>query len=304
MNPEETDKIPRTEPAPPAIHIIAIGNELLNGETRDTNTYWLIKALTRRGGKVSRVVMISDDFDSVQREIEAAKAEGVDLVITTGGLGPTDDDCTFAAIANCMRRDLELNEEALNMVKERIRAMAKYRPGLPTELTEERKSMARIPKGAVPLRNPAGVAPGILFVEDGMTVIALPGVPGEMMAIFKVTLKDFWKDFFKGICYVRRNIVLKGIPEAELWPYVRRALEKDPGVYIKSRLKVAGKIAETDEVRPPEELPWMIVLHFSVISCTRKEGADRIDRLAGELIDELTASYQYPLHIDMKPGNV
>lgn len=304
MNAKEMDKTSRADPVPPRIHVIAIGSELLNGETRDTNTYWLIKALTRKGGKISRVAMISDDFDSVQKEIETAKAEGIDLVITTGGLGPTDDDCTFAAIANCMRRDLELNEEALNLVKERIRAMAKYRPGLPTELTEERKSMAIIPKGAMPLKNPAGVAPGIIFIEDGMTVIALPGVPAEMKAIFSESLKKFWKDFFKGICYVRRNIVLKGIPEAELWPYVRRALEKDPGVYIKSRLKVVGKIIETDEIRPPEELPWMIILHFSVISCTRREGEERIDKLLTNLIDELTSGYNYPLYIDMKPGNI
>jgi len=203
-----------------------------------------------------------------------------------------------------MRRDLELNEEALNLVKERIHAMAKYRPGLPTELTEERKSMAIIPKGAMPLRNPAGVAPGILFIEGGMTVVSLPGVPAEMKAIFSDSLKKFWKDFFKGICYVRRNIVLKGIPEAELWPYVRRVLEKDPGVYIKSRLKVVGKIEERDEIIPPEELPWMIILHFSVISCTRREGAERIDKLLTILIDELTTSYNYPLYIDMEPGNV
>jgi len=294
----------RPKPEPPRIHLVAIGNELLNAETRDTNLAWLIRRLTRKGGRIVRAVMIPDDFDAIRREIEQAKEEGIDLLVTTGGLGPTDDDCTLAAIAKCVASPLKLDDGALELVRERIEVMSKFRPGIPTELTEERKTMAVFPEGGVPLRNPAGVAPGMMYKLDGMTLIVLPGVPSEMKGIFNETLKGFWRTFFKGVCYVRRNIVLKGIPEAELWPYVRRILEKDPGVYIKSRLKVVGRIEAVEEVRPPSELPWMIVLHFSVIECIRGNGTKRIDKLIDELVRDLEENYEYPLHIDLNPGRV
>lgn len=294
----------RGEPIAPTIHLIAIGSELLNGETRDTNLVWLIRFFTRKAGQILRAVMIPDDFDSVKWEIERARSEGIDLMVTTGGLGPTDDDATLAAFARSLEVPLKLNEEALGLVMERISAMARFRPGIPHKLTKERKSMALFPRGGIPLRNPAGVAPGMLYTVDGTTLVAVPGVPAEMRGIIGETLRDFWKDFFEGVCYVRRNIIVKGIPEAELAPYMRRASVIDPGAYIKSKLKVVGKIVATDKVCPSEKLPWEIVLHFSVIECTRDDGKRRTDRLVDSLVSDLRKRYRYPLHIDLRPGRV
>lgn len=294
----------RGEPIAPTIHLVAIGSELLNGETRDTNLAWLIHFFTRKAGQVLRAVLIPDDFDSVKWEIERARSEGIDLMVTTGGLGPTDDDATLAAIARSLEVPLKPNEEALGLVMERISAMARFRPGIPHKLTKERKGMALFPQGGIPLGNPAGVAPGMLHTVQGTTLVAVPGVPAEMRGIIRETLRDFWKDFFEGVCYLRRNIIVKGIPEAELAPYMRRANTVDPGVYIKSKLKVVGKIVATDKVCPPEKLPWEIVLHFSIIECTRGDGKRRTDRLVDSLVSDLRKRYKHPLHIDLRPGRV
>jgi len=295
---------PDEPPTPPRIHLVAIGNELLNAEIRDTNLAWLIRKLTRKGGRIVRAAIIPDDFQAVKWEIDHAREQGIDLMITTGGLGPTDDDSTLASVASSIGSPLRMNEDALELVKERMAELARHRSGIPADLTEERKTMAMFPEGGKPLRNPVGVAPGMLYLVDRTHLVALPGVPREMKGIFDETLRDFWKDFFRGFCYVRRNIVIKGIPEADLWPFCRRALKLDPGVYIKTRLKVVGRIGQPYAQLPVSDLPWMIILHFSIIECSKSEGAGRIDRLMDSLVEDLRNNYRYPIHIDLEPGRV
>lgn len=292
----------KTLPDPPKIHLIAIGNELLNGETRETNLAWLTKWFTRRGGNVCHAAIIPDNFEAVGMEITSAIDKGIDLVVTTGGLGPTDDDSTMAAVASCIGLPIEINQEALGFVKQRIKSLSKYRPGIPTRLNKERQSMAVCPVGCKPLRNPVGVAPGMFHKIKGTTLIVLPGVPSEMKGIIKETLKPFWKSFFKGICYVRRNIILKGIPEAELAPFIRRANRKDPSVYVKSRLKLIGKPVKSTKHLLPGELRWQIILHFSVTECDRKCGTDRVNALVDFLIKDMRRKYKYPFQIDLNPG--
>jgi molybdopterin-biosynthesis enzyme MoeA-like protein len=222
-----------------------------------------------------------------------------DLIITTGGLGPTDDDSTMASVANCLGKPLEINEEALGYVKERIDALAKYRPGIPTGLTQERLSMAYCPVGGKPLRNPVGVAPGMEYKLENCILIVLPGVPNEMKGIIRETLQPFWSEFLKGICYVKRNIAVRGIPEAELAPFIRKLNREDPGVYVKSRLKVRGKQAIPERIVEPEKLRWHIILHFSLMEYSLKSGRERINRLIDILLDDLKTGYEYPYHVDL-----
>jgi molybdenum cofactor synthesis domain-containing protein len=284
---------------PRKIHLIAIGNELLNGETRETNLAWLIKWFTRRGGNVVRASIIKDDFGEVDREIKTALGLGSDLILTTGGLGPTDDDATMAAVANCLGLPLVINKEALGYVKERIESLKKFRPGIPARLTKERKSMAFCPVGGRPLKNPVGVAPGMVYEIGKSHLIVLPGVPSEMKGIVNITLKPFFKEFFEGVRYVRRNIKLQGIPEAELAPFIRRLNKKDPWVYVKSKLNIRGKLRATTEVVEPSKLRWQIILHFSLFDCTVKSGRDRIDALIEYLMKDLQKRYKYPFHVDL-----
>jgi molybdenum cofactor synthesis domain-containing protein len=278
---------------PPEIHLAAIGNELLNAEIRDTNLAWLIRFLARRGGRIGHASIVPDDFGAIKREIDLAIDRKADLLITTGGLGPTDDDATLAAVGAGLRRKMALDKTALRMVRDRLEFLAKMRRTAPHRLTRERKTMAIFPDGGVPLHNPVGVAPGMILRIDRLTIISLPGVPVEMKGIAKVTLRDFWRDFFKGVVYVKRNISIEGIPEADLWPYVRRANRLDPGVYIKSRLKMRSGNPLTAAGLPR----YWIILHFSVVDGSKANGLSRIDRLIESVMGDLNSHYKAPFRI-------
>lgn len=286
---------------PQKIYLLAIGSELLNGETRDSNLAWLIRTLTRKGARIVHASMVPDNFEAVSCEIEQAKSHGADILITTGGLGPSDDDATLAYIARALNLELALDKTALRMVKERIAALSKFRPGMSNRITRQRRAMAFLPEGSIPLKNPVGVAPG-MFLDGSPVIISLPGVPVEMKAIFKDTLKEYWRELFAGVCYVRRNIKIFGIPEADLAPFMRRVSLLDPEIYIKSRLKMIK--SEKKRVSNPslECQRWMILLHFSLTTDSSEEGYRRIDRLINAIIKDLKRHYPFPIEIENFSG--
>ncbi|HEX9744497.1 MAG TPA: molybdopterin-binding protein [bacterium] len=283
--------------SPPKIHLAAIGNELLNAEIRDSNLAWLIKNFTGMGGAVLKANIIPDDFDAVASEITDAKRKKIDYLVTTGGLGPTDDDATFLAIAYSLKTGVALNRTAMKMIKERLEALKVFRPGLPQSLNRERKSQAYMPPGSEPLFNPVGVAPGLRMMVGNTMLISLPGVPSEMKGIMTITLGDFWEEKFRDTYYVRNNVSIWGIPEAELAGYIRRANAIDPDVYIKSRLRHSGKRVPTNVIVEPQKLPWFILLHFSTIDQSRKFARNRINAVRDSLLSDLRARYKYPYHI-------
>ncbi|HDS29551.1 MAG TPA: hypothetical protein ENN67_00770 [Firmicutes bacterium] len=278
------------------VHLLAIGNEILNGETRETNLSWLIRFFTKRGGNICHAAIVPDNFPDIKREIEFAIERRTELLITTGGLGPTDDDATLMAIGEALRRKMAMNEVALDMVRKRLEILAKLRKSKPNPLTKERKTMAVFPDGGEPLYNPVGVAPGMLLHHENLAIISVPGVPSEMKGIIKITLDDFWKKFFKGAIYVKRNIVISGIPEADLWPYIRKVNKLDPGIYIKTRLKIrADKTAEKSHPK------YWIILHFSLIDSSRASSLRRIERLIESLLADLHKHHKTPYEVNATP---
>src|SRR5690242_11245775 len=104
---------------PATVEIFIIGNEILIGEIQDTNTHWLCKEINNMGGVVSRATVLRDVHETVAAELAAALARGPKVIITSGGLGPTADDLTLAAVAAGANVPLELHQQALQMVKER-----------------------------------------------------------------------------------------------------------------------------------------------------------------------------------------
>ncbi|WP_243671120.1 molybdopterin-binding protein [Vulcanisaeta sp. JCM 16161] len=160
--------------------IISIGNELLIGKTVNTNAAWLARKLTLLGYDVRRIITVPDNEEDEVEVFRDAIRRGVRVVISTGGLGPTFDDRTSEYLAKALNRKYVINDDALRLVIETFKSR-----GL--ELTEPRLKQAKMPEGARPLPNPVGTAPGI-WVEEGNTVIiALPGVPAEMMAYSRTT---------------------------------------------------------------------------------------------------------------------
>jgi nicotinamide-nucleotide amidase len=212
----------------PRAWIITIGNELLIGRIVNTNASWLARELTLRGVRVERIITVGDDINEIASVVRSA-VNAVDIIVTTGGLGPTDDDKTMEAIAAAINRPLILNSEAYKMVKEFYESR-----GYP--LTRERVKMAYLPAGAIPLPNPVGAAPGAFIVERTARIIVLPGVPKEMEAMFKYAL-EYLKPILPKICVVEEGLEIKGIPESSLAPLLRRAARVCADCYVKSHPK-------------------------------------------------------------------
>ena len=234
------------------VEIIAVGNELLIGDVLDTNTNWLCKRLTMMGAFVRRAVLVRDDEEAIASEVKEAISRGTDLLFTSGGLGPTDDDRTVAAVAKAVGLPLELNEEALKMVERRYKEL--YKQGFvdSPEITPSRRKMAILPKGAVPLFNPVGTAPGVWLEvsavcevqggEKGKTVIVcLPGVPAELKGIFENSLPPLLEQVLGKGFYYERTFEATCRDESVLAPLLKKVAEKHPWVYLKSKARTFGQ---------------------------------------------------------------
>lgn len=154
------------------VHIIIIGDEILNGQTKDSNSYYLAHQLNLTGLTVKNISVINDEVADIRKTFQEAM-QGADVIIATGGLGPTKDDITKSTLAGLFNCEITYNQEARQYVEEYVqqRNMA---------LDERNQMHAYIPEKARALKNEKGMAPGLLFDENDQVTIALPGVPPEM----------------------------------------------------------------------------------------------------------------------------
>ncbi len=152
--------------------IVSIGNELLSGRTVDTNAAYIAGQLRTVGIPVVSVYGVADEEPAIRRKLALASQEA-DVLLVTGGLGPTDDDLTREAIAAFLGVELVLREDLLGTLRQFF-----DRRGI--EMPERNKLQACVPRGAAAIENPVGTAPGIRAEFDGKLLYAMPGVPGEM----------------------------------------------------------------------------------------------------------------------------
>ncbi len=218
--------------------IIAVGREILTGKTLDTNSHWLAGELTAMGVWLKRICAVDDVLEEITGEISYAFSLGIDLLITTGGLGPTRDDMTLQAWAQALGRDLELHPRALEMVEEKYRTLHTRGYVTTPHITPEREKMARMPEGALPLPNSVGAAPGMFLEEEGRVCVALPGVPGEMKAIFLEEvvprLSRLLEKKGNGRVLLQETVRSGFRDESLLWPLVRQVMDEEEGVYLKT----------------------------------------------------------------------
>lgn len=223
------------------VELFAIGNELLVGQVLDTNSHWLIRMITGAGARVNRAAMIRDDYDHIGDELLAALRRGPRLIITTGGLGPTDDDMTMRAIARALKLELREDPVALEMVRQRYAYIATIRENFSAELNEPRKKMALFPVGGEPLHNPNGAAPALALDAksnhpDGIsTIVCLPGVPSEMKEIFTTSLQPVLERTIGAGGYIERTLVLDRGDESRIAEVLKVVQDHHPMVYVKSR---------------------------------------------------------------------
>lgn len=252
----------------PRAWIITIGNEILSGHTVNTNAAWLGRRLTMLGYLVERGVTCMDDMSHIVEVFRDAFRHKPSIVVSTGGLGPTFDDKTSESLAKALGREWVINEEALRMVEEKYREA-----GL--EMTEHRVKLAKMPRGARPLPNPVGTAPGILVEEDGMLIAALPGVPAEMKGIFEQSLEPLLRERGPGIHYLEKEVTVVGVPESAAAPIIDRAMKISTRIYVKSH-------PSGIETRGP-----ILTLQIIATGDTAEEAEELIRRVESFLRDEL-----------------
>lgn len=159
-----------------------------------------------------------------------------DIIITSGGIGPTFDDMTLEGIARGLNRKLELNEHAYNAIK-KVYERAYERGLLKLEgMTKEREKMAYLPQGSTPLPNTVGTAPGVKISEKNASIFILPGVPAEMKAMFRNVITPILKE--KQGKFIERSFLFSEIGESQIAPYITKLEKKYPQLWIKTHPRI------------------------------------------------------------------
>ncbi len=240
----------------PLVEILSAGNEVLIGDVLDTNSHWLCVQITGRGGLVRRSVMVRDDVEAIAAEILASLARRPAILFTVGGLGPTSDDRTLEGVARGLGVPLSLHAEAERMVAAKYAEFHSLGHVPYAEMNRSRRKMARLPEGAEPLVNPMGGAPGVVFRRGETTVVSLPGVPGELRAIFTHSFEALFRGVFGPALYEERSLVVATQDESVIADQLEQAEAAFPDVYVKSRTRQFGSarfIRVTLSARAPSE---------------------------------------------------
>jgi nicotinamide-nucleotide amidase len=219
------------------MEIICIGNELLIGKVVNTNASWMGKRSTALGVAVRRVTEGPDEIPEIVNVVREAIARKPNFIVTSGGLGPTFDDMTLEGLAKALNRGSAVDEEALAMVKAKYKEYSNARNILDGEMTPPRVKMATLPEGAHPILNPVGTAPGVRIDVSGTVLIALPGVPTEMEAIFEASVVPLLREATGDLSFYEMSIYADSIMESVLAPLIDKVMHDNLGVYIKSHPK-------------------------------------------------------------------
>jgi nicotinamide-nucleotide amidase len=203
------------------ISIITIGDELLIGQVIDTNSAWMAQELNKSGFWVNRRLAIGDDREDILKALDE-ESTNADIILLTGGLGPTADDITKPLLCEYFNTTLVINEEALNNVKN-IFINILHRP-----LTDRNLKQAEVPASCQVIQNKRGTAPGMLFEKKGKIFVSMPGVPHEMKGMMTESVIPYLKNHF-GTNYIsHRTLLTAGIGESTLADHIQDIEETLP----------------------------------------------------------------------------
>ena len=225
--------------------IITIGDEILIGQIIDTNSSWIADQLVSNGIECVKITTVADQKSSILNTIINSTA---DLIIMTGGLGPTKDDITKTVLCDFFNDQLIVNPKVLNDISQFFERKKR------TKIIDLNKDQALVPSKARVIRNMMGTAPGLWFNQKGANLLALPGVPYEMKRLFKDFLELF-RNENKLRIIVNKTIYIKNIPESQIADNIKEwenTLHKDiklaylprPGL-VRLRLSTIGN----DEIK-------------------------------------------------------
>lgn len=281
-----------TEPTarpPVRAGILVTGTEVLTGIISDRNGPWLSERLREVGVDAAMIQIVGDRTDDLLASLEYMRREGMAVVITSGGLGPTADDLTAEIVGRFCGREMVLDDQLEARIAEILRPLLRRWPGLDQDaLRESNRKQAVIPKGATIL-DPVGTAPGLVVppAQDGggPTVVVLPGPPRELQPMWRTAIQtDAFRAAIAGATTYRNGVVrLFGIPESEIASTLRAAesegLDLDP-LEVTTCLR-RGEIEVSTRYEPPAEQAYEELVRF-----IRERHADTLFSEDGSTVDE------------------
>jgi nicotinamide-nucleotide amidase len=268
------------------VTLVSIGDELLIGQTVNTNASWLGRELSMIGARIQEVLTISDDQDHIRRAIEVTEA---DLIIVTGGLGPTKDDRTKKVLSKYFEMPLILHEPTLKHIEAFF--ARRNRPMLQANIEQ-----AHLPEGCEILPNQWGTAAGMWFQGKGKSVISLPGVPYEMKGIFTEEILPRIRERYSLNAMYHRTIITQGLGEsflAELIAGWEESLEHlnlslaylpAPGIV---KLRLGSFQGKQDEAVINEKIQELKILIPQLIIGYQD---DTVEGVVGKMLTELKAT--------------
>ncbi|MCW3168033.1 CinA family nicotinamide mononucleotide deamidase-related protein [Chryseobacterium sp. 09-1422] len=266
--------------------LITIGDEILSGNTVDTNSNFIATELKNIGVKVVQIFTISDEIEIIKNTLKSAFELG-DLVITTGGLGPTRDDKTKKALAEFFDDEIALDEVTFEHLKGYMERRGRI------EILERNREQAFVPTKSTVFQNHYGTAPCMMMEKDGKLSFSLPGVPYEVKPLIKDQIIPYLKDKFN-LNYISTRIVsVVGIPESILadtiedWELAlpeNLALSYLPvGTRVKLRLTATGTDDEVLQNQLEHEIQKLFPIIGENIIATSE---DKIEKILSEILNE------------------
>lgn len=266
--------------------LITIGDEILSGNTVDTNSNFIATELKNIGIKVIQILTISDEIETIKNALSTAFETG-NLVITTGGLGPTRDDKTKKALAEYFNDEIALDEVTFNHLKGYMERRGR------ADILERNREQAFVPTKSIVFQNHYGTAPCMMMEQDGKLCYSLPGVPYEVKPLIKDQIIPYLQQRFS-LHYIHSRIVsVVGIPESILADKIEDwelALPENitlsylpVGTRVKLRLTASGENEEQLKQRTEEEIQKLLLLvedHVIAVS------EDKIENILAEMLTE------------------
>ncbi len=233
--------------------IIAIGSELLLGQIVDTNSSYIARCLAENGIELIQTTTVGDNLQRMKEALQEA-IERSQIVITTGGLGPTEDDLTREAIAETMQRPLVFQPFLMEQIETRFK-------GRGFRMTENNKKQAYIPEGTIPIENPKGTAPGFIVEGSHWVILSIPGVPSEMEYLMEHTVIPYLRKRFNLQQQIIRYRVLRacGLGEGAIGIQIQDLMRESRNPSIGTLASVGDvKIRITAKADNPEEASILI----------------------------------------------
>lgn len=262
----------------PVIEILIVGDEILSNPACDKNSQYLVDTLSGGGFGVNFIEYVGDVIADIVGAFQQS-VKRADIILVTGGLGPTSDDMTVEAAAKAFGLNLILDEKALKWIEDIFRRRNRL-------MSDSNRKQALVPEGSIPFRNEKGTAPGIFIEVEKTDIYLMPGVPGEMSAMFNSFVFPRIKDSFETSPINVASLNITGITESELYdriigiPGVKDAVRYYPG-YEGITVKII-----TDEGSPVDADSLKVKIQSTLGDLVYSTENESLEQVVGKMLSD------------------